>query len=152
MDGSNENPLLDSRFPDVSSKGRGYQLQAYADGIPEWPELRKTSVWQTVDALEQEFRERASQLAQVKADLGVNAADAHRLIQSMADNEFDRPDSKECGRKPENETLSTKLSDLSMNNERPAKEIDVASEKLAPEETRRDASVEPGTYITSSKF
>ena len=33
LDGSNENPLLDSRFPDISGKGRGYQIQAYTDGI-----------------------------------------------------------------------------------------------------------------------
>lgn len=40
-DGSSEQPLLDSRFPNVSEKGRGYQLRAYADGLPGWPELRK---------------------------------------------------------------------------------------------------------------
>jgi hypothetical protein len=53
LDGSSENPLLDSRFPDVSGKGRGYQIQAYNEGIPDWPSLRKISVWQTVGALEQ---------------------------------------------------------------------------------------------------
>lgn len=53
LDGGNENPLLDSRFPDVSGKGRGYQLQSYTNGADEWPELRKISVWQTVSALEQ---------------------------------------------------------------------------------------------------
>lgn len=97
MEGANENPLLDSRFPDVSSKGRGYQLQAFADGVPTWPELRKVSVWQTVDALEQEFRERAAQVAQAKTAMGVDAAEAHRLIASLGDEiaEFERPDSKE---------------------------------------------------------
>jgi len=69
LDGSNENPLLDSRFPDISAKGRGYQIQAYEDGMPEWPGLRKISIWQTVNALEQEFREKAAQLAQAKAKL-----------------------------------------------------------------------------------
>jgi hypothetical protein len=53
LDGGEENPLLDSRFPDVSGKGRGYQIQALKNGLPEWPELRKISVWQTVSALEQ---------------------------------------------------------------------------------------------------
>ncbi len=52
-DASNENPLLDSRFPDISGKGRGYQVQAYPQGSPDWPSLRKVSVWQTVGALEQ---------------------------------------------------------------------------------------------------
>ena len=53
LDGGEENPLLDSRFPDVSGKGRGYQIQALKSGLPEWPELRKISVWQTVGALEE---------------------------------------------------------------------------------------------------
>ena len=47
-----ENPLLDSRFPDVSGKGRGYQLQSYNDGPENWKSLRKVSIWQTVAALE----------------------------------------------------------------------------------------------------
>lgn len=51
-DASKENPLLDSRFPDVSGKGRGYQVQAYPQGSDVWPALRKVSVWQTVGALE----------------------------------------------------------------------------------------------------
>ena len=53
LDGSNENPLLDSRFPDVSGKGRGYQIASYKDGISDWPALRKVTVWQTVNALEE---------------------------------------------------------------------------------------------------
>lgn len=71
LDGSNENPLLDSKFPDVSGKGRGYQIQAYNEGVEGWPQLRKISVWQTVASLEQEFRDRAAQLvaeSQMKAD------------------------------------------------------------------------------------
>ncbi len=67
LDGSNENPLLDSRFPDVSGKGRGYQICSHENGIEMWPSLRKVSVWQTVNALEQEFRDRAAQAAQNKA-------------------------------------------------------------------------------------
>ena len=53
LDGDKENPLLDSRFPDVSGKGRGYQIQTLKAGLPEWPELRKVSIWQTVGALEE---------------------------------------------------------------------------------------------------
>lgn len=54
LDNNGESPLLDSRFPDVSGKGRGYQLQAYNEGDREdWPSLRKVSIWQTVNALEQ---------------------------------------------------------------------------------------------------
>ena len=53
QDGSSENPLLDSRFPDVSGKGRGYQIATFDEGISEWPILRKISVWQTMTSLEQ---------------------------------------------------------------------------------------------------
>lgn len=69
LEGGGENPLLDSRFPDISGKGRGYQLQSYIDGIDGWPGLRKVSIWQTVAALEQEFKDRVSRLAQAKSDL-----------------------------------------------------------------------------------
>ena len=65
-DASNENPLLDSKFPDVSGKGRGYQISSYESGHPQWPALKKVSIWQTVGALEQEFRERASNVAEAK--------------------------------------------------------------------------------------
>ncbi|KAH8069704.1 hypothetical protein JL721_5593 [Aureococcus anophagefferens] len=40
-DSAGEQPLLDSRFPDVSSKGRGYLIASYAEGTPAWPQLRK---------------------------------------------------------------------------------------------------------------
>ena len=53
QDGSHENPLLDSKFPDISGKGRGYQVASYDDGIPGWDVLRKISVWQTMTSLEQ---------------------------------------------------------------------------------------------------
>lgn len=66
MEAQGENPLLDSRFPDVSGKGRGYQLEAFGDGAEDWSELRKVSIWQTIGALEQEFREKTATLAQAK--------------------------------------------------------------------------------------
>jgi hypothetical protein len=66
LESQGENPLLDSRFPDVSGKGRGYQLEACPDGTSDWPELRKISIWQTIGALEQEFREKAAEFAQSK--------------------------------------------------------------------------------------
>lgn len=48
-----ENPLLDSKFPDVSGKGRGYQINSYDDGIEGINVLRKLSIWQTMDSLEE---------------------------------------------------------------------------------------------------
>ncbi len=47
-EGTKENPLLDSRFPAVSKKGKGYQIKTLPEGLPNWPELRKISIWQTL--------------------------------------------------------------------------------------------------------
>lgn len=44
-----------SRFPNVSAKGRGYQIRAMANGVEGWEELRKVSVWQTAAALQLEM-------------------------------------------------------------------------------------------------
>ena len=72
-DGSCENPLLDSKFPDVSGKGRGYQINNFdVVGHPRWRALKKVSVWQTVNALEQEFRDRAAQGATMVKRSGVD--------------------------------------------------------------------------------
>lgn len=83
MDGSEEQPLLDSRFPDVSAKGRGYQLQTYPNGVDGWDGLRKVSIWQTATALEQEFRDRAAMLAQSKKDIeeGKRALDDEEVVE-----------------------------------------------------------------------
>jgi hypothetical protein len=44
-DGASEQPLLDSRFPDVSGKGRGYQIRAAPKGREDWLALRKVYVY-----------------------------------------------------------------------------------------------------------
>uniref|UniRef100_A0A7S3NQS8 Uncharacterized protein n=1 Tax=Aureoumbra lagunensis TaxID=44058 RepID=A0A7S3NQS8_9STRA len=53
-DNATEQPLLDSKFPEVATKGRGYLIASYPDGVQGWPELRKLSVWQSSIALEAE--------------------------------------------------------------------------------------------------
>ena len=68
-EGGEENPLLDSKFPDVSAKGRGYQLHSYPEGVPGWDQLRKVTIWQTVSALEEEFKDRAAQLGEAKREV-----------------------------------------------------------------------------------
>lgn len=60
VESNGENPLLDSHFPDVSGRGRGYQLEVFADSGPSnFKELRKVSIWQTQAALQEEIEERA---------------------------------------------------------------------------------------------
>ncbi len=41
----NDHPLLDSRFPDISTRGHGYHIQSYPRGLQHWRQLRKLSVW-----------------------------------------------------------------------------------------------------------
>ena len=56
LDGSGEQPLLDSKFPDVAGKGRGYQIRTYPTGVDGWKGLRKVSVWQTKEAMQKEMQ------------------------------------------------------------------------------------------------
>lgn len=84
LETAGENPLLDSRFPDISGKGRGYQLEAFGDGTDTWPELRKVSIWQTISALEQEFKEKAASMADAK-----RAADDRTAAREIAPGEMD---------------------------------------------------------------
>ncbi|KAJ8607751.1 hypothetical protein CTAYLR_008596 [Chrysophaeum taylorii] len=63
-----EHPLLDSRFPDVSSKGRGYLIASYPEGLDGWPELRKVTIWQTKLALDLELAAHAQTAAADKDD------------------------------------------------------------------------------------
>jgi len=73
-DGANEQPLLDSKFPDVSSKGRGYQVNTYGDGVAGWPGLRKVSVWQTSKAMEAEMEARLGKEGAEKTAAGLKGA------------------------------------------------------------------------------
>jgi len=43
-EGKDDLPLLDSKFPDVSSKGQEHDIHSFPSGIDDWPELRKLSV------------------------------------------------------------------------------------------------------------
>ncbi|KAL7495917.1 hypothetical protein ACHAWT_006724 [Skeletonema menzelii] len=45
-EGGRENPLLDSKFPDLSDRIDGYQLKTYPLGRESWAELRSLSIWQ----------------------------------------------------------------------------------------------------------
>ena len=67
-----EQPLLDSRFPAVSAKGRGYLVSSYGDGTMTWPQLRKVSIWQTAAAMQSELEARG-----VKASDGDDEAEVH---------------------------------------------------------------------------
>jgi len=77
-DAGAEQPLLDSKFPDVSNKGRGYQINSYGDGAVGWPGLRKVSIWQTTAAMAKEMEERLGKekAAEVVGAVGTLATSA----------------------------------------------------------------------------
>lgn len=43
-----EQRLLDSRFPNVAAKGKGFKLHSYPKGVEDWPQLRHLSIWESV--------------------------------------------------------------------------------------------------------
>ena len=95
-DATGEQPLLDSRFPDVSAKGRGYQITAHPDGTAAWPELRKVSVWQTAAAL-QCVRARARLEIRARASrMGVSAPSRVRVRASLLRSARDGPAPREA--------------------------------------------------------
>ena len=47
QDGTNEQPLLDTRFPDISCPSRGFQVNTYNSGVKNFPELRRISLWRS---------------------------------------------------------------------------------------------------------
>lgn len=44
-----EQRLLDSRFPNVAAKGKGFKLHSYPKGVDDWPQLRNLSIWESVN-------------------------------------------------------------------------------------------------------
>jgi len=53
--GDGEQPLLDSKCPSIIP-GRGYQLKTYSSGLPDFLELRKLSIWQSLESTECELQ------------------------------------------------------------------------------------------------
>ncbi|KAL7554412.1 hypothetical protein ACHAWF_017861 [Thalassiosira exigua] len=50
-EGDNDDmPLLDSKFPGLSTKGQGYMIQCTPAGINGWPGLRRVSIWRGSDS------------------------------------------------------------------------------------------------------
>jgi hypothetical protein len=89
-DGGAEQPLLDSKFPDVSAKGRGYQVHAYGDGAAGWPGLRKVSVWQSSGAMQAEMEARLGKEAADAAEAEASASAQPTLATSAAVDEMER--------------------------------------------------------------
>lgn len=134
LENNAENPLLDSRFPDISGKGRGYQLEAFNQGTTQWPELRKVSIWQTVSALEQEFRENVSKFAQSKA--------TDEKISTASVDEFDDIESTNS---KEREPSSSGSAFISAEEKSRGEEKSSANEKSSDEKQYNSASSSTGS-------
>ncbi|GMI18014.1 hypothetical protein TrLO_g14548 [Triparma laevis f. longispina] len=76
LEGGGEQPLLDSKFPNVAGKGRGYQIRAYGSGVDNWESLRKVSIWQTSEAMQKEMEERIGKASESKSTGGEDFAGA----------------------------------------------------------------------------
>ena len=88
QDAGKENPLLDSRFPDVSNKGRGFQIQSFGEeGAESWPALRKLSIWQNKNATN---KDHLSQLAKQEAGAkdSCDGADSKSVARNLEDSHF----------------------------------------------------------------
>jgi hypothetical protein len=110
-EGESEQPLLDSRFPDVSEKGRGYQLRSYAEGVDGWRELRKgvmslkapasprvkthsaassslraVSIWQTSASLKAQMDRAQAKLEDLRESKGTDAMEAAAIAQQRMQN------------------------------------------------------------------
>mmetsp|Transcript_44255 Transcript_44255/g.138927 ORF Transcript_44255/g.138927 Transcript_44255/m.138927 type:complete len:665 (-) Transcript_44255:1385-3379(-) len=97
-EGVAEQPLLDSNFPDVSKKGRGYQIRAFPEGHDDWPELRKVSIWQTTEAMKADMETAMAKAEELRATLGDDLADGAKSAEEkrahLTEVEFQRAEGK----------------------------------------------------------
>jgi hypothetical protein len=52
-----EQSLMDTRFPDFAARGQGCQIKNYANGLKDWPMLRKLEIWQLLPAVAGQVRQ-----------------------------------------------------------------------------------------------
>ncbi|KAJ0407299.1 hypothetical protein ATCC90586_002227 [Pythium insidiosum] len=69
--GEDEQPLLDTCFPDVSFQKEGVQLKTYKKGVPGCPELRRVSLWKVVNELSDDDDDNNASSNPVVADVGM---------------------------------------------------------------------------------
>uniref|UniRef100_A0A6U1P8Q3 Uncharacterized protein n=1 Tax=Fibrocapsa japonica TaxID=94617 RepID=A0A6U1P8Q3_9STRA len=135
QEGTNEQPLLDSRFPDVSSRGRGYQVKSYDSGRDGWEQLRKVSIWQTQASLQAEIQQREQQAKeQFKSDADAKASN---MIEGGG---ADVKDDKEAEAKAEAEAAAVKEEE----EKREKAKADAKQAAAAPKLNRRNT---PATKV-----
>ncbi|OQS05805.1 hypothetical protein THRCLA_02118 [Thraustotheca clavata] len=84
-DGENEQPLLDTRFPDVTCQKNGFQVKTFRNGVKGFSELRKISLWKVsygdYGGSEEKVPETMTLITQKKVhalDLGADAKNSER--------------------------------------------------------------------------
>ncbi|GMI39585.1 hypothetical protein TrCOL_g5030 [Triparma columacea] len=94
QEGGGEQPLLDSKFPNVAGKGRGYQIRSYSSGVEGWDSLRKVSIWQTQSAMQEEMEARIDKATDAEAKSGTSFGEAVAVTEArnakMVDEELSR--------------------------------------------------------------
>lgn len=71
--GEEEQPLLDTNFPDVSFQKEGIQIQTYKNGVSGCTDLRRISLWKVVN----EFQEDGDQMVVPTKSMPVQAEAKH---------------------------------------------------------------------------
>lgn len=99
-DAGSEQPLLDSKFPDVSSKGRGYQVNSYPEGAEGWAGLRKVSVWQTTSAMSAEMEARLGKDGAAAASAVEGTLASTEAVDAMEQSKATEPASSTDGAGP----------------------------------------------------
>ncbi|GMH46549.1 hypothetical protein TrRE_jg8835 [Triparma retinervis] len=101
QEGGGEQPLLDSKFPNVAGKGRGYQIRSYSSGVEGWDSLRKVSIWQTQSAMQEEMEARIDKAADAEAKSGTSFGSAVLITEArnakMVDDELGMSYSVDAG-------------------------------------------------------
>jgi hypothetical protein len=108
--GEEEQPLLDTTFPDISFQKEGMQLKTYRGGVSGCPELRRLSIWKVVHDFMNDSDEEDGAASRVSALDGAHAK---------------RADAKEMERRPEEDTKDKP------SGSSPSKPADVQSRKSA---------------------
>lgn len=113
--GEDEQPLLDTTFPDIFFQKEGMQLKTYRGGVSGCPELRRLSIWKVVHDFMNDSDDEDGGATRVSALDGANAKT--------------RADAKEMERRPEEDTKEKPSS--SSNSSSPSKPADVQPRKSA---------------------
>ncbi len=111
--GDGDQSLLDSDFPCII-QGKGYQLKTYPNGLNSFPELRKLSIWQNAQAIENKIFEDSPE-KQERENNSVDKPDQYRELEMETSSSkaplFERS-SEDANAMPRSKTKSDYIKDV----------------------------------------